>query len=446
VKRESLIRVSLFSLLTSLFLNQALAAGLDTLRLQPNERIVIVAPHPDDEVLACGGLIQQALALGDSVWVVYVTSGDGSWPSAWRVTGNMLPDPAGYLALGRTRIEEAKAGAQVLGLDTTHLIFLGYPDGELDRLIFEHHFDTEPVISTHTGVSSNPYCQSQHGYRGVSVAEDLYDEVARHRTDRVFFPHPLDAHPDHWATAALLPAIRDFWRRGSPDRAFPVTYHYLVHRPPYPNACIDDAGNLDPPAELTVPGHHWYTLPVTAPAAEEKQAAVKCQWSQFVTLGPDMAAYVAGNELFAQAGCDSGTARGDAPATGFLPGPRIDSVTASLSSPGRSVFRLFLRGTPASGLDYRLYLWSFGPVIIDHTVDLKEDTSEQGRANVRLLAADARMKTTEPVCAASDGGWVAYLPSKWFNDDFMVYFTADARWKGNLLDHAGVGWVVPSRY
>jgi hypothetical protein len=88
---KSLAPTSLFSLLTSLVLSQGLAAGLDTLRLLPNERILIIAPHPDDEVLACGGLIQQALALGDSVWVVYVTAGDGSWPSAWKVTGNMLP-------------------------------------------------------------------------------------------------------------------------------------------------------------------------------------------------------------------------------------------------------------------------------------------------------------------------------------------------------------------
>ena len=72
------------------------APALDTLRLLPNERILIIAPHPDDEVLACGGLIQQALALGDSVWVVYVTAGDGSWPSAWRVTGNICVSPTSF--------------------------------------------------------------------------------------------------------------------------------------------------------------------------------------------------------------------------------------------------------------------------------------------------------------------------------------------------------------
>lgn len=90
----------MLALVLVLALPAAAAPGLDTLRLEPNERIVIVAPHPDDEVLACGGLIQQALALEDSVWVVYVTAGDGSWPAAWRVTGNMFPGPKDYLELG----------------------------------------------------------------------------------------------------------------------------------------------------------------------------------------------------------------------------------------------------------------------------------------------------------------------------------------------------------
>jgi hypothetical protein len=50
------------------------AFGLGTLDLQPNERTPIIAPHPDDEVLVRGGLIQQALALGNLVWVVYMTA------------------------------------------------------------------------------------------------------------------------------------------------------------------------------------------------------------------------------------------------------------------------------------------------------------------------------------------------------------------------------------
>src|ERR1700689_5081239 len=44
--------------------------------ITPNDRIVVVAPHPDDEVLGAGGLIQQACAVGAEVHVIYLTNGD----------------------------------------------------------------------------------------------------------------------------------------------------------------------------------------------------------------------------------------------------------------------------------------------------------------------------------------------------------------------------------
>jgi len=46
-------------------------------------RLLIFAPHPDDEVIAAGGLIQQAREAGGTVRVVYITSGD-SYPASVR--------------------------------------------------------------------------------------------------------------------------------------------------------------------------------------------------------------------------------------------------------------------------------------------------------------------------------------------------------------------------
>src|SRR3954452_22345457 len=56
--------------------------------------VLVVAPHPDDDVLGAGGGIQQARAVGKSVVVVYMTNGDG------------YPDAAG--ALARKTIYELK--------------------------------------------------------------------------------------------------------------------------------------------------------------------------------------------------------------------------------------------------------------------------------------------------------------------------------------------------
>lgn len=48
-----------------------------SLDINPGERLLEFAPHPDDEVLGAGGLIQEVLARSGSVRIVTVTSGDG---------------------------------------------------------------------------------------------------------------------------------------------------------------------------------------------------------------------------------------------------------------------------------------------------------------------------------------------------------------------------------
>ena len=48
----------------------------------PGQRAIIVAPHPDDEVLACGGLLQLLAAQGTRTVVVAATDGDASHPGS----------------------------------------------------------------------------------------------------------------------------------------------------------------------------------------------------------------------------------------------------------------------------------------------------------------------------------------------------------------------------
>src|SRR5260370_25875295 len=56
-----------------------LARGTDVpelLQRPPGRRIVVVAPHPDDELLGCGATLRKHLDAGDEVWVAFVTSGE----------------------------------------------------------------------------------------------------------------------------------------------------------------------------------------------------------------------------------------------------------------------------------------------------------------------------------------------------------------------------------
>ena len=72
-------------------------------------RTLVVAPHPDDEVLGTDGLIQRVLARDGNVHVVLVTAGDG-YPDAVRgETGHAAPSQQDYVAYGARRIAEARA-------------------------------------------------------------------------------------------------------------------------------------------------------------------------------------------------------------------------------------------------------------------------------------------------------------------------------------------------
>lgn len=88
----------------------------------PGSRLVVVAPHPDDEVLGAGGLIAQAAALGRDLLLVAATDGEGSHPdsSAW---------PRVRLAFARAR--ETRHALRLLGARAMSVVRLRLGDGTL---------------------------------------------------------------------------------------------------------------------------------------------------------------------------------------------------------------------------------------------------------------------------------------------------------------------------
>nr|WP_286197603.1 PIG-L family deacetylase [Variovorax boronicumulans] len=125
--------------------------------LPPGARAVIVAPHPDDEVLAAGGLLAHAAALGRSALVIAVTDGEASHAGSTRW-------PPGRLAARRraeTRLALARLGSGAAVLRA------GLADG-----------------------------------RVAAQADALHALLLRtlRPSDRVFTTWALDGHPDHEAT------------------------------------------------------------------------------------------------------------------------------------------------------------------------------------------------------------------------------------------------------
>lgn len=81
---------------------------------------LVFAPHPDDETLGCGGTIAVKRRRGARVRVVFMTDGAASHA-----------DFVGAADLRARRMQEAHAALEVLGVEPSDRIFLGYPDGNL---------------------------------------------------------------------------------------------------------------------------------------------------------------------------------------------------------------------------------------------------------------------------------------------------------------------------
>ena len=105
---------------------EALAA-MERLPVEPIGTILtagpplILAPHPDDESLGCGGLIAASVLAGMPPFVLVLTDGTGSHP-------NSRAYPAAKLR--RLRQAEAVAAIKELGLDAGRIAFLGLRDTE----------------------------------------------------------------------------------------------------------------------------------------------------------------------------------------------------------------------------------------------------------------------------------------------------------------------------
>src|SRR4030081_2177344 len=104
------------------------------MKIDAATRILFFAPHPDDESLAAGGLLQKAVPAGASVQVVFATNGDNNpWPL--RVLEKQWKIEATHRALwGMRRMHEALDALTQLGVPRASAHFLHLPDQHLTEL------------------------------------------------------------------------------------------------------------------------------------------------------------------------------------------------------------------------------------------------------------------------------------------------------------------------
>lgn len=122
--------------------------------------VLVLAPHPDDDVFGCAGTLTKMQESGAKITVAYFCDGSGGVEEGEKDSRELI----------EIRKSEAKNAGEILGY--SEQIFFGYRDGHLAG--------------------------------GQSVSRALQDLIGRVKPDIIFTPSFLDNHPDHRAVNEVL--------------------------------------------------------------------------------------------------------------------------------------------------------------------------------------------------------------------------------------------------
>ena len=292
--------------------------AIPRLDIRKNERLLVVAPHPDDESLAAGGLIQAVLARHGSVRVVTVTAGDGYVEAVEMATGRLHPRPAEFIAYGEERVQELRAAVHTLSNGRAHLEDLGFPDGGLYALLSEYWSRAHPERSPTTGESRVYLPRAPDrgaAYDGAELKQLLVQVMRESDPTLVAIPDPLDRHPDHSATGLFAILALDEWARETgrleaeeASAPLPRLLAYLVHWPHWPPGW--EAGSAVPlsphgatlefPANLPERGYQRVMLWLTPGEVERKAAALRKYATQRMVMGGFLASFERRTEPFSE--------------------------------------------------------------------------------------------------------------------------------------------------
>jgi LmbE family N-acetylglucosaminyl deacetylase len=273
--------------------------------------VLVVAPHPDDDVLGAGGVIQQARALGETVVVAYMTNGDG-YPNAAAalVHKNAFTlKRRDFLLLSKARQQESARAEALLGVPQRDLVYLGYPDAALDKVAEDQGAPVTQQFTdldhTYGGWFQDFHAALNHGkhapYTRDAAVGDLTALVERLQPSVVYTTMAADAHPDHAATFSLVNEA--LYRADYRGRFVTFIIHGAIGSEwPWPREPETTGRILREPGALP-PGVAWpppLRVGLTPEQAARKLDAIKAEATQWAL--PDeaegMGAFAKGEEVF----------------------------------------------------------------------------------------------------------------------------------------------------
>ena len=264
-------------------------------------RLLVIAPHPDDEVLGAGGLMQRVHATGGAVRVVYLTDGDG-YPEGVRQEDHVeAPTAKDYLGYGKQRRHEAHAALVRLGLADAFQTFLGFPDGGLCKLTRAYWSERRTAYrSPYTRLNRPPKSEMlvpATKYRGEDLSQELALIVGDFKPTMIAVPRKEDQHADHCASWFFLADSITDVRRVHPEFSTDVI-NYIVHFNAWP--FDEDGPRLAPPPGLRGGASGWMRLALTPAETRNKRQALRRFTTQMHVMDWFLDGFARSNEVFSR--------------------------------------------------------------------------------------------------------------------------------------------------
>ena len=262
--------------------------------LTDQDRLTVIAPHPDDESLGVGGIIWQARQKNIPVSVIFLTNGDGNRVGVAQHYHRLLPKAEQYRNYGRMRQKEAVRALGHLGVTPEFIHFLGLPDLGLTRIL-QPKYAQVAYRSRFTKTTTVPYSTTfapHLAYAKIPARSTLRHLIDLTEPTIILLPLLDDTHSDHRAAARL--AIEA--ARQGPDS--PAIYAYPIHYKFFPKPAGQNSSlPLLPPTMH--PRTDWENVALVPKARLAKEKAISEYQSQLQIplLGKLMYSLVRSNEL-----------------------------------------------------------------------------------------------------------------------------------------------------
>jgi LmbE family N-acetylglucosaminyl deacetylase len=271
-----------------------------TISVDSGTRLLVVAPHPDDEVLGAGGLMQHVRAIQGAIHVVFLTDGEGYPAGVTAGEPGRVPTSRAYRRYGRRRQLEARAALGILGIGREALTFLGFPNNGLSRLMTRYWSERRVAYrSPYTRLDRPPQeemLEPDTEFRGEDLTEELARVIGDFKPTVIVVPRKEDQHVDHCAAWFFVADALGGVARAHPDFHTDIVA-YVVHFYSWPFE--DDAPTLKPPPNLSG-GLGWISVPLTPLERQAKRAALSTYKSQIAVMDWFLYGFARNNEMFSR--------------------------------------------------------------------------------------------------------------------------------------------------